>query len=104
MSLLDLPDLLPNAPWWAIWLLVFLLVVTMCVTRIAKAFLPPPPRTGASGGATSGTAATGERRPWHGGARRETQYRGRWQPVVAPLVEGLITAETGPYRDHGFRF
>lgn len=42
MSPLDLLDLLPDAPWWAIWLLALLLVLTGCVTRVAKAFLPPP--------------------------------------------------------------
>ncbi|MFH9069708.1 hypothetical protein [Streptomyces alboflavus] len=39
MSLLDL---LLDAPWWAIWPLVLLLVLTVCATRIAKAVLPPP--------------------------------------------------------------
>ncbi|WJV47114.1 hypothetical protein [Streptomyces flavofungini] len=43
MSLLDL---LQGAPWWAVWILIFLVVVAYCVARVAKAVLPPPPDRG----------------------------------------------------------
>lgn len=38
MPQLDLPL---DAPWWAVWILLLLVVISYSVARVAKAVLPP---------------------------------------------------------------
>lgn len=34
-------ELPPGTPWWAVWFLVFLIVITRCVAQILKIVIPP---------------------------------------------------------------
>lgn len=35
-----------GTPWWAVWILVLLMVVSTCLVRLAKVLLPPPEQRG----------------------------------------------------------